>query len=201
MKSNRRLFVLVLTLLMPVASTVYAHGGSGMGMMMDNDDYSGMMHGRGMMGGMNGMGMMGGMNGMGMMGGMNGMGMMGGMDGMGMMMGPMMMPDLSDKQRNSMRDIMRGMQDKNWDRMGEMMDLRNQMQDIMQADKPDPDAAGKIYDKMAKLRKQMFQDMLQARNQMMDQLTDEQRKKLHEYREQYRGRGGPGMMMGPGMMQ
>jgi Spy/CpxP family protein refolding chaperone len=184
MKINRRLFALVFTLLMPVSITAYAHGGQGMGMMMDNDDYHGMMQGRGMMGGYNGMGMMGGMNGMGMMG-----------------MGPMMMPDLSDTQRSAMRDIMRGMQDKNWDRMGEMMDLRNQMQDIMQADKPDPEAAGRIYDKMSKLRKQMFQDRLQARNKMMDQLTDEQRQKLHEYRGQYRGMGGPGMMMGPGMMQ
>jgi Spy/CpxP family protein refolding chaperone len=197
MNFNRKIIVLAMTLLMPVSITAYAHGGSGMGMMMD-DDYSGhMMQRRGM----NGMGMMGGHRGMGMMGGHRGMGMMGGMNGMGMMgMGPMMMlPDMTDKQRNAMRDIMRDMHDKNWDRMGEMMELRNQMQDIMQADKPDPTAAGRIYDKMAKLRGQMFQERLQARNKMMDQLTDEQRKKLQEYREQYRGMGGPGMM-GHGMM-
>ena len=189
MRRLNTLTIFALLIGLATSPAVFAHGG-GMGMMMDNDDYpQHMMQGRGMMGGMQGMDMM---NGMGMMGGMNGMGMMG--------MGPMMMQDLNDKQRNTMRDIMRDMQDKNWDRMGEMMELRNQMQDIMQADKPDPTAAGRIYDKMAKLRGQMFRERLQARNKMMDQLTDDQQKKLHEYREQYRGRGGPGMMMGPGMM-
>ncbi|MDR9435804.1 MAG: Spy/CpxP family protein refolding chaperone, partial [Thiohalophilus sp.] len=99
--------------------------------------------------------------------------------------------------RQAMRDMQRKMQKKNWERMGEMMDLRHQLQDIMAADKPDPTAAGRIYDKMANLRKQMFQDRLEARNRMMDKLTAEQREQLREMHRKY-GRGtmgGQGMMM------
>ncbi|MDY6980711.1 MAG: Spy/CpxP family protein refolding chaperone [Pseudomonadota bacterium] len=176
----------VVALLLMASPLVSAHGGSGMGMMghMDDDDYRGHMQGRGMMGGM------GMMQGQGMMGGMmNGMGMMGGM-------GPMMMLDLDDKQRQQMRDMQRKMQKKNWERMGEMMELRHQLQDIMAADKPDTTAASRIYDKMANLRKQMFQDRLEARNRMMEQLSDEQREQLREMGRQYGG----GMMGGPGMM-
>lgn len=175
-------------LLLIITPLVSAHGGSGMGMMgqMDDDDCQNrMMQQRGMMGGM------GMMNGQGMMGGMGMMNGHGMMDGMG----PMMMLDLNDKQRNTMQEIMRGTQKQNWKRMGEMMELRNQLQDIMQADKPDPAAAGKIYDKMAKLRQEMFQARLETRNKMMDQLTSEQREKLREYRGQYWQGRVPGMMM------
>lgn len=188
MKHKTALAVLSFLLLAPVFATVSAHGGPGMGMMMDRDRYQDryhdrMMQGQGMMGGM------GMMNGMGMMGGMYGMGMMGGM-------GPMMMLDLDDKQRQEMRQIQRKVQEKNWERMGEMMELRNQMQDLMLSDNPDPTATGKIYDKMANLRKQMFMERLQARNTMMNKLTEEQREQLQNYRRQY---GGYGMM--PDMME
>lgn len=192
MSYPRLLSVLVFCLTLPFSLPVNAHGGQGMGMMgqMDEDDYRDrMMQQRGMMGGQGMMGGMGMMNGQGMMGGMgmmNGHGMMGGM-------GPMMMLDLDDSQRDAIRQMQRDMQKQNWERMGEMMELRNQLQDVMQADKPDPSAAGKIYDKMSKLRQEMFQARLQARNKMMDQLTSEQREKLREYRGRYRQ--GPGMMM------
>lgn len=193
MSYPRLLSVLVFCLTLPFSLPVSAHGGQGKGMMgqMDEDDYRDrMMQQRGMMGGMgmmNGQGMMGGMgmmNGQGMMGGMgmmNGHGMMGGM-------GPMMRLDLDDKQRDAIRQMQRDMQKQNWERMGEMMELRHQLQDVMQAENPDPAAAGKIYDKMAKQRKQMFLDRLEARNRMMEKLTDEQREQLRQYR-------GRGMMM------
>lgn len=184
MKRMNLLTMAAACLLLPFSSTISAHGGYGMGMMgsMDEDDYrEHMMQGRGMMGGM------GMMNGMGMMGGMNGMGM-GMMDGMG----PMMMLDLDDKQRQEMREIQRKTQKRNWERMGEMMELRHQLQDIMQADKPDPTASGRIYDKMSNLRKQMFMEQIEARNAMMGKLSKEQREQLHKYRGPY---GGPGMMM------
>ncbi|MDR9435805.1 MAG: hypothetical protein RI563_02935, partial [Thiohalophilus sp.] len=93
------LSVLIVCLLFPFSLAANAHGGSGMGMMgqMDDDDYQGQMQGRGMMGGM------------GMMNGMHGGNMMGGM-------GPVMMLDLDDKQRQAMRDMQRKMQKKNWER-------------------------------------------------------------------------------------
>ncbi|MDZ7804251.1 Spy/CpxP family protein refolding chaperone [Thiohalophilus sp.] len=180
MKLHKTLLsIMIFSLLLPFSLAAAAHGGSGMGMMgqMDEDDYRGHMQGRGMMGGM------------GMMDGMHGGSMMGGM-------GPVMMLDLNDKQRQQMRDMQRKMQKKNWERMGEMMELRHQLQDVMAADKPGTTAASRIYDKMANLRKQMFQDRLEARNRMMDQLTAEQREQLREMRRQ----SGRGMMGGPGMM-
>jgi len=174
MKRVNLLTIATACLLLPLSSTISAHDGYGMGMMgqMDEDAYrSHMMQGRGMM---------------------DGMGMM---DGQGMMngMGPLMTLNLDDSQRNAIRDMQRDMQRKNWERMGEMMELRNQLQDIMQADKPDPAAAGSIYDKMSALRKQMFQEQLQTRNKIMDKLTSEQREQLRQHQGQYyRGRG---MMM------
>ncbi|MDZ7663242.1 Spy/CpxP family protein refolding chaperone [Thiohalophilus sp.] len=178
MNYPRLLSVLAFCLTLSFSVPVSAHGGSGMGMMgqMDDDDYQNrMMQQRGMMGGMDMMGGQGMMGGMGMM---NGHGMMGGM-------GPMMQLDLDDSQRDTIRQMQRDMQKQNWERMGEMMELRHQLQDVMQTENPDPAAAGKIYDKMAKLRKQMFMDRLEARNKMMGKLTDEQREQLR----QYRGRG------------
>ncbi|TDY00056.1 Spy/CpxP family protein refolding chaperone [Thiohalophilus thiocyanatoxydans] len=187
MSYPRLLSVLAFCLTLPFSLPVSAHGGQGMGMMgqMDEDDYRGrMMQQRGMMGGQGMMGDMGMMNGQGMMGGMgmmNGHGMMGGM-------GPVMQLDLDDKQRDAIRQMQRDMQKQNWERMGEMMELRHQLQDVMQAENPDPAAAGKIYDKMAKQRKQMFMDHMEARNKVMEKLTDEQREQLRQYR-------GQGMMM------
>lgn len=187
MNYPRLLSVLAFCLTLPFSLPVSAHGGYGMGMMgqMDEDDYRDrMMQQRGMMGGQGMMGGMGMMNGHGMMGGM------GMMDGHGMMggMGPVMMLDLNDSQRDAIRQMQRDMQKQNWERMGEMMELRNQLQDVLQAENPDPAAAGKIYDKMAKQRKQMFMDRLETRNKVMGKLNKKQREQLQEYR-------GRGMMM------
>jgi Spy/CpxP family protein refolding chaperone len=102
-------------------------------------------------------------------------------------MGSIMMLDLNDKQRDAILDIQRDMQKQNWKRMGDMMTLRNQLQDILRSDNPDPEAAGKVFDKMSALRKQMFMDQIKERNKVMNKLNKEQRQQLRQY-------GGPWMM-------
>ncbi len=175
MKNQYRIITLLLLMILSFPAVVSAHGG-GMGMMghMDDDYRHHMMQGRGMMGGYGY-----GMGGYGMMGGY-GYGMMGGM-------GPVMMLDLNDKQREEILDIQRDVQKRNWERAGEMMTLRNQLHDIMRSDNPDATAAGKVFDKMSALHKQMFMERLNARNKVMNKLNKQQREQLRQY-------GGPWMM-------
>lgn len=194
--------------------------GSGAGMgpgMMGMGGMGGMgMMGGGMMdmmmggGGMGGMGMMGGgmMGGPGMMGGGYGMGpgMMGGDTGM-MGMGPVGMLNLSDDQRDKIEKIYDDERKKHWDVAGKMMEEQNRLRDLYQTDEPDPKKVGAVYGNIAKLRQQMVETHIQARNQIQALLTKEQREQLRQWRRGGWGPGygprnmpGPGGGMGPGMM-
>ena len=135
--------------------------------------------GRGMMGG-GGMGMMGG-GGMGMMGG-GGMGMMGG-GGMGMMgHGAVFGLDLSPEQREKINRITDEERKEHWSVMGKMMELQSRMRDLSAQERPDPKKVGEVYGQMAKLRQQMVETHVKARNDIDAVLTEEQRAKLRDAR-------------------
>ncbi|MEW5973825.1 MAG: Spy/CpxP family protein refolding chaperone [Pseudomonadota bacterium] len=130
--------------------------------------------------------------------------MMGGQDMMrGYGLGAAAGIELSDEQRAKMREIQReqfkqetGLREKLYDEYGKL-------EEIYDADKPDPKAVRDAYDRIYALRKQMIEARVQSHNRMYDLLTDEQRKLWKSQRRQVGGMGrgmmGPGMM-GPGMM-
>jgi len=172
----------------------------------------GMMMGDGMemMGGSGqGMGMMGGGMGMGMGPGM----MMGGGCGMGggMMGSPgINMLDLTDEQRGKINAIQDKLRKQHWEVMGKMMDEHSALRDLYSADTLDGKKIGATYDRIFKLKRQMIDAGIKARNDTMAVLTKEQRAQLKQFRHG-RGMGGPGMggrgpmgqggVMDPGMMQ
>jgi Spy/CpxP family protein refolding chaperone len=153
-----------------------------------------MMHGGGM--GMMGPGGMMGHGGMGMMGG----GMMGGggmgMMGPGAMMGPggmgMMGMDLNPEQQTEMRRIKRELRRQNWERMGQLMEAKEDLHELMASESPDPAAVGQAHARIAELKRPMIEARVQAMNEMRGLLTDEQRERLRS------GPRGMGMMDGMG---
>jgi Spy/CpxP family protein refolding chaperone len=146
-------------------------------MMMDDEQRQHMMgFGFGpMMGGTRGYGMMN------MMG--PGMGMM----GMGPMMGPLSFLDLTAEQRRQMRQLQRELRDQHMKLMDKMWDDSDKIEEIWSKDRVDPKEAGKAYERVFNLQREMIEQRATYHNRVMDLLTEQQRKKLKEY--------GPGWMM------
>lgn len=137
--------------------------------------------GRSMMEGGMGSGMMGGGQ-----GGM-GPGMMGEMMGGGMMPCPMMggagmdmMLMLDDDQRSEMRELMQEHRPAQFERMGRMMNLRDDLMAEMHGDRPDPDEVQTLHGQMAELHGEMMAEMVRMRNAMHDLMSDEQRQQLEQ---------------------
>jgi Spy/CpxP family protein refolding chaperone len=109
---------------------------------------------------------------------------------MGSMMGPMMMGpmghmmdnlaglDLNEKQRDQIRDLQRKKRKQHWDLMEKMMDTSDQLIDLYDVDKPDPEKIGKVYDEIYKIKRQMIQQHIRIRNNIFDILNKEQREKF-----------------------
>jgi Spy/CpxP family protein refolding chaperone len=110
-----------------------------------------------------------------MMGGGMGGAMMGGY-------GPAI-PDLTNEQRTQIAQIQKELRSKQWALMGQMHEHAWQPGGAMQGGSFDEQAARQAYDQMAALRKQMFENALQARKRIDSLLTPQQR-------EQWRSRPG-----------
>jgi len=168
----------------------YGPGGYGMGPgMMGGYGPGGYGMGPGMMGGYGpgGYGM-----GPGMMGGYGpggygmGPGMMGGYGPGGYGMGPGMMwgygpggynpLKLSDEQRGKIADIQEDVQRKQWALMSSMHELQFRGRG---GEAPSDAEARKQYQASADLRKQMFENSLDARKRIDAVLTKEQREQMH----------------------
>ncbi len=159
----------------------------GGGMMSGSSGQGGMAPGM-MGGGQGGMGpgMMGGM----MSGGQGGMGpgMMKGMMGGGMMPCPMMggagmgmMEEmLEPEQRDEIRELMQEHRPAQFERMGRLMNLRDDLMVEMHDERPDPEEVKTLHGQMAELHGEMMAEMVRMRNAMHDLLTDEQRQQLQQ---------------------
>lgn len=110
--------------------------------------------------------------------------------------------ELSSEQRAKSREIQRELFKKESELREKMFMEQGQIEDLCDADKPDPKAVRAAYDRLYEVRKEMIEARIQARNKMFDVLTDEQRKVWRQQRRQWRhmGMGQMGMMwmMGPG---
>jgi Spy/CpxP family protein refolding chaperone len=142
------------------------------GMMCDHE--GGMMggHGPGMMGG--GPGMMGGY-GAGMMG-EHGSGMMMGSPRMGLVMSL----DLNDDQRSKINKLSDELKHDNWATKGLIMDESAKLRDLYAADKRDPAAIGKEYQKIFDLQRRMIEATITTQNRIEELLTPDQRAQLKQ---------------------
>jgi Spy/CpxP family protein refolding chaperone len=105
--------------------------------------------------------------------------MMGQMMGpMGHMMGNLHGLNLTDKQRDQIRDIQRNMRKQHWDLMEKMMETSDKLEDLYDVEKPDAEKIGKVYDEIYKIKRQMIQQHIEIRNKIYDILTKEQQEKF-----------------------
>lgn len=180
---KRIALVLVAVLVFGMASVADAQRGQGMMGRQQPGDYGerGMDYGPGMMGGP-GMGMMYGHG----MGG-PGMGMMG--SGMGTM-GCLILPDLSEEQREQLRSIQRDTRRNHMEAMLEMMEIRDDMMLEMAAERPDAAKVRELQEAMSSKHADMIESGIESRNRMNDLFTDEQREQMRQFQD--RGAYGPG---------
>jgi Spy/CpxP family protein refolding chaperone len=133
-----------------------------------------------------------------------GNGMMGGIMGMMDMMGGGMMESpraamvrtlsLSDEQRVKINKLSDKLHHDNWAAMGAIMDESAKLRDLYEADKRDPDAIGKVYQKIFDTKIQMIKAMVTTENQIEDLLTNEQRTQLKDMRHKMGSMHGYSMM-------
>ncbi len=107
---------------------------------------------------------------------------------------------LDDAQRKQLRQILDGQRRQQWEVMGRMMEERIRLRDLLDADTPDPKAAGEAYGAIARLQQQLFEARIQTGNDVRKLLTPEQRESLDEFEQRRDGRRGPGWQRrgGPG---
>ncbi len=111
-------------------------------------------------------------------------GMMGGHDSGAMMkiprIGMVMALDLSDEQRSKINKLSDELRHKNWPTRGLIMDESAKLRDLYGADKRDPSAIGKEYQKIFDLERQMIEAMIDTQNRIEELLTPEQRAQLKD---------------------
>jgi Spy/CpxP family protein refolding chaperone len=120
------------------------------------------------------------------------------MGGMGMMESPragmVRALSLSDEQRAKINKLSDKLQHDNWAAMGAIMDESAKLRDLYEADRRDPAAIGKEYQKIFDMKRQMIEAMITTQNQIEDLLTDEQRAQLKDMRKKMGAMHGYSMM-------
>jgi len=113
-----------------------------------------------------------------------GSGMMGGgmmpcpmMGGAGM---GMMQEMLEPEQRDEMRKLMQQHRPAQFERIGRLMTLRDDLMAEMHGERPDPEEVQALHGQMAELHGEMMAEMVRMRNAMHDLMTDEQRQQLQQ---------------------
>lgn len=119
----------------------------------------------GMMSGQMGPGMMG--QG-GMMHGQMGPSMMGSMNMMGPMMGSGMMQGLSQQERAEFQELRQEMRRTHMEAMLDMMAVRDEMQEAMLEQRPDPKRIRQLHDRMAERHGEALEARIQLQNRMQD---------------------------------
>lgn len=119
------------------------------------------------------------------MGGRQGYGMMG-EQGVGMMMEPNMHMigalALSQDQQAKINKLSDELKHNNWATQGLLNDETAKLRDLYEADKRDPAAIGKEYQKVFDLKRQMIETYLDVENRIEEVLTPEQLAKVKESR-------------------
>ena len=176
--------ILGLLALLPVTSQ--SHPGNMMHEDMDENQMGGYMNRRGYMNGPRWNQMYRGNQSMPMMGSMMGGSMMGGsmMGGsmMGMFMGNLAGLDLTDSQRDKIRDLHRAMRKQHLKLMEKMMDAGDKLSDTYADHPTDIGKIGDAYDGIYKIKRNMILQHVETRNKVVALLTKEQKEKLKSSR-------------------
>jgi Spy/CpxP family protein refolding chaperone len=88
--------------------------------------------------------------------------------------------DLSDSQKQQVREIHRKHRRENWSRMGEMMEHQDKLEELYDTDTPDPKAIGKVYAAIFEIKRKKIESQIQTQNKMRTLLTKEQQQRLDE---------------------
>lgn len=92
--------------------------------------------------------------------------------------GMVMALDLSDDQRAKINKLSDELKHNNWLAMGLVMDESAKLRDLYGADKRDPSAIGKEYQKIFDSERRMIELMIDTQNRIEELLTPEQRTQL-----------------------
>ena len=84
------------------------------------------------------------------------------------------------EQRDDIRELMQEHRPAQFERMGRLMNLRDDLMAEMQGERPDPEAVQALHGQLAELQGEMMAEMVRMRNAMHDLLTDEQRQQLQQ---------------------
>jgi Spy/CpxP family protein refolding chaperone len=101
--------------------------------------------------------------------------------------------NLSDEQRQKITKIQQDRQRKDWELQGKLRGERAELYNLYTQESPDPRKVGEQYDRVASLRKQLWQNRAEAQHKINDVLNKEQRAQLQQWRRSY------GQAMGGGM--
>ena len=88
--------------------------------------------------------------------------------------------DLSDTQKQKVREIHRQHRRENWNRMGEMMEHQDKLEELYDADTPDPKAIGEVYAAIFEIQRKKIESHIQTQNKMRTLLTSKQQKALEK---------------------
>lgn len=93
---------------------------------------------------------------------------------------------LSEEQQSKINKISDELKHNNWATQGLINDETAKLRDLYEADKRDPAAIGKEYQKVFDLKRQMIETYLDTQNRIEEILTPEQRAKTKEARHEMR---------------
>jgi hypothetical protein len=91
--------------------------------------------------------------------------------------------DLSDEQRSKINKLSDELRHNNWTTKGLIMDESAKLRDLYAADKRDPSAIGKEYQKIFDLKRKMIEATITTQNRIEEVLTPEQRTKFKGMRD------------------
>jgi len=88
--------------------------------------------------------------------------------------------DLGDEQRSRINKLSDELKHNNWATMGLITDESAKLRDLYAADKRDPSAIGKEYQKIFDLERRMIEATIDTQNRIDELLTPEQRAQLKD---------------------
>ena len=87
---------------------------------------------------------------------------------------------LDPEQHDEMRALMQEHRPAQFERMGRLMNLREDLMAEMRGERPDPEEVQALHGRMAELHGEMMAERVRLENTMNDLLTDEQRQQLQQ---------------------
>ena len=111
--------------------------------------------------------------------------MPGQMMGMGSMMNSLMRLDLTASQRKKIRQLTRNQRKQHLELMSQSMDKSDKLNDLYLEDELDPTKIGEVYGEIFTIRRQMIEQHIKLRNDILKVLNKEQLEKFKKSDDYY----------------